>query len=188
MEDAVFTNHTTMDKSSCRAFLALAWNKNGGALRIMMMVVAVFAAGYGVFQLVAFGATMLPFGIAMILMGAVAAFISLWGYLLRLGRYTRTQQEAWGGATLEKSLYFMDDGFVQVTRLGQLDMHYNEIDSLRQGQGALLIGMGDGAVLLHINGFGEASYGDFLRFLMGKCSRAKKIKLNGAAKRALKGA
>ena len=187
MEDAIFTNHTIMDQSSCRAFLALAWNKNGGALRILMMVVAVFAVGYGVFQLVAFGATMLPFGILMILMGGVAAFMSLWGYLLRLGRYTRTQQAAWGGATLEKTVYFRDDGMVQITRLGRLNMHYNEIDSLRQGHGALLIGMGDGAVLLHTDGFGAASYADFLRFLMCKCSRAKNIKLNGAVKRALKG-
>ncbi|MGD9559188.1 MAG: hypothetical protein AB7V55_01095 [Oscillospiraceae bacterium] len=177
------TNHTVMDKKSCHAFLALAWPKNAGPMRWLMLAVAVFAAGYGVFQLVAFGTGQLGYVLAFFVLAGLAVFIGFWGWRLRAGRYTKEQQAAWGGATLEKTVRFYEEGFVQSSRLAELSFGYEQVDTLRGSGQWLLIGMGGSALLLGRGGFVEDS-GDFLAFMLEKCP--ENMKINRALKKEIK--
>lgn len=177
-----FTNKTTMDGGSCREFLALAWPKNSGLMRWLLLAVALFAVGYGVLQLVLFGGQIVPYAVLVIAMGGVAFFMAFWGYFLRLPLYKKKQQQAWGGPSLSKTVLFFESDFLQHSRLGELTFRYAEIDSLRQGRRSLLIGMGSGALLLDIDGFADNSYPAFLAFLLQKCPQ--NIKKNRRVKKA----
>lgn len=181
-----YSNHTQMDKAACRDFLQLAWPKNGGYMRIILLAAGVFALVYAVLQILAFGTAQLWYALGFVLMGAAALFLGLRGWLLRLGVYTKTQKKLWGGPTLDKTVDFYETEFAQKSKLGEMKFGYEHIDTLRQNKTALLIGMGAGALLIKVDGFAENEYPAFLRFLAEKCG--KKTRKNHRVKQQLKNA
>lgn len=162
-----FTNFTVMDRETCREFLALTWGKNAGVMRIVLAAVGAFSIGYGLWQFLARRSDFGYFA-GMALMGLVALFLGMLGYLLRLPGYIRRQQKQWGGDTLEKRVEFYPERFVQHSRLGMLDFAYKDVTRVRTGRKTVLILMGSGALLMRKDGFGKNDWREFLRFLEGK--------------------
>lgn len=162
--EAMYVNETTMDKSTCRDFMSLTWPQNGGWLRKVMWGVAALAVVYAGALIWQYGTGDLLYVVALLLMAAAAVFLAQWGWLLRLGRYTRGQQAAWGGATLEKTLTFEKSGITQESRLGTLHFSYEALTALSLGTQVLILWMGNQVILLSRSGFTTGSETDFIAF------------------------
>lgn len=166
--EPLFTNRTTMDAAACRRFLALTWGKNAGALRWVLAGTSLLALAYGALQLAARGLAGLPYALAVLLLGGVAAFLAVGGWRLRAGGYIRAQQALWGGDTLDKTVEFYPDRMEQKTRLGKLSFGYGQVTRVRERRGAVLVEMGASAMLLSAGGFGLKTAAEFMEFIQGK--------------------
>lgn len=170
-EKPLFINATRMDPTACRDFLALAWHKNAGFLRVVLLVMGGLAIGYGGLQFIWQGGRP-AYGIAMLLMGASAIFLGQWGWLLRLGRYTAAQQQLWKGETLEKTVSFYPQRFTQKSHLGSLSFNYGQITGIRSNKRSLLIEMGNNALLIKKEGFGSQEMAqNFVKFIYKEIKR-----------------
>lgn len=171
--EPLFTNHTTMDAAACRRFLAFTWGKNAGGVRWVLLATAVLAIVYGAMQLVARGAAGVPYALGMLGVGGVAVFLSFWGWVLRAGRYVRAQQALWGGDTLDKAVRFYPGYFEQESRLGKMRFEYADVTRVREKRGALLVEMGQSAMLLCTAGFAEGDGEKFSVFMQEKIAENK---------------
>lgn len=172
--EPLFTNHTLLDKTTCRHFLAMAWPKNAGPARWVLLAAGLAALVYG--AVVAAGGNW-AYAAAMFLSGLLALFVGGWGWLVRLGRYTQAQQRAWGGPTLQKTVRFYPDCFVQHSALGQLSFEYVAVTRVKRRGNMLLLWMGPSALLLAADGFGsEEANAAFPAFMQGKRDEQRRQK------------
>lgn len=171
--EPIFTNRTLMDAAACRQFLALTWSRGNGLMRVVMVAVAALAAVYGAFQLLA-GREFLVYALLLFAVAALALFLAFFGYLLRVRRYVRRQQELWGGPTLEKDIYFYEDYFLQKTRLGQQRFMYHQVTAVRFGRRSAVLLFGNQGLQLDPQGFGDGEKSaEFRRFIAEKTRQNK---------------
>ncbi len=174
--DIVFKNKTLMDKHTCREFQALTWSKNAGIFRWVLLGIGGISILYGVLQLVFEGPAAIGYAIGFFLMGCAAVFLGQWGYLFKVGQYTKRQQKLWGGPTLEKEVDFCDDVFVQQSKLGKLRFAYHDVTGLREGKTTVVILIGRGAMLVKKDGFADGTGEEFKTFMRGKIKNKKRKK------------
>ncbi len=171
--DPIYINHTVMDKRTCKDFLALTWGKNAGVLRWVLLAVGAASILYGLWQVITMGLPGLIFLIGMSIMGGVALFLGLWGWKMQSRRYIRQQTAQWGDDSLEKDVYFYDDGFDQDSRLSELSFDYPDVVRVLQNKRTVLFQMEKGALLIAKAGFKPEELEPFLAFIAEKCPPRK---------------
>ena len=167
--DPIYINHTVMDKKTCKDFLALTWSKNAGILRWVLIAVGVASIAFGLWQVITLGLAGLGMLIGMLIMGGVALFLGLWGWKMQSRRYIMQQTAQWGDDSLEKDVYFYDDGFDQESRLGELSFDYPDVVRVLQNKRTVLFQLEKGALLISKAGFKPEELEPFLTFIAEKC-------------------
>lgn len=160
-EQARFVNKTTLNKDTCRDYLALTWTHNAGVLRWLMLGVAALALGYAGFLVWRLGPQGLLTAGLMLLLGAAAVYLAQWGWQMRLKNYTASQQHAWGADTLDKTVWFGEQDFCQASALGEPAFSYEKVDGLLEGKTSVVIKMGQHALLIKKDGFVGSTYPEF---------------------------
>lgn len=174
MRRPLYTNHTTMDKKTCKSFLSMTWPRYAGAIRWVLLGLAVFALAYGLWRLFTEKSDAAMYVTAMLLIAAVALFLALWGWVLRIKRYTTAQQKSWGAPSSEKTVRFYDDCFEQENGHGVLRFDYGRVTSVKKTRDMLLLMIGPSSVLMRRDGFELEDDADFLMFLENRCRGAEK--------------
>ncbi len=169
-----FANTTIMDKDTCRDFEALNWSINAGVFRILLLAVGAFSIFWSVFQVVNKGWIDLFSVVGIFVMGLIALFLGQWGYLLRVKRYTKIQQELWGADTLKKDVLFFEDVFVQTSKLGELTFDYSQVTKLVANKRSIVIRLGHSALLLKRDGFSVGTEAEFIAFMQQKIKDNKR--------------
>lgn len=172
-----YINETVMDAAGCRDFLALSWGQNNRVVRLLLVGVGLFAFGSGIYRLAFLRPDETATGLALLALGALALFLSFFGYLLQAPGYTRRQQRAWGGPTLEKQLLFYAGHLEQQSRLGTHRFAYSQLCRLRHNRRAYLLQFeGGAALLLGAGGFTKGQPEEWAQMLRQKIQENKSEK------------
>lgn len=171
-----FANETVMDKDTCRDFLSLTWSRNAGPVRVLLLATAMFSIFWSGFQLYNYGPGQWKYALGIFILGAVALFLGQWGYLLRLGQYTKAQQTQWKHPTLKKEVFFYEQEFIQRSELGELHFRTCQIDKLLANKRCFVICMGPHALLLKRDGFRHGAQEDFIKYICAIIAQNKKDK------------
>jgi hypothetical protein len=154
----------------------MTWGKNAGVLRWVLVGLAFFATLWGGVRLTLDGANVVLYAAAMFFLAAVSLFLGVWGWVLRIPKYTAAQKRLWGAPSLEKTIVFYDDHFEQVSRLGTLRFSYERVTQVKTHGRSLLLLMGQNAMLMQRDGFDKTDEAAFLAFLAKKRAGAAQNK------------
>lgn len=163
----LFSNKTIMDNQTCKDFMQITWNKNGGIIRILLFIIGIISFGLGVFYLIAPGEIKLFRGIGMIVISAYPLFLAWKGYIFRLSKYIESQKKIWGSDTLEKQIDFYDTGFTQTTKLGVLEFENSKITAIVSNKTSIIIYMDNNALLISADGFIKGNKTEFIEYING---------------------
>ena len=161
----LFVNKSTLDDKVFETFMTIMSRGNDPVPRILLTLAGMSAFGMAIFQLVSGGRSMLVYAIALFAVGCLPILYAIFGWKWRFKAFTRKQKIRWSGDTLEKTVTFYEDQFVQQSELGEMTFSYKDITKFKIDRGLILLWIGHSVLLMGNDRFEVGNKEDFTTFI-----------------------